>query len=249
MMKKVSIMTTFAIITLISGGCGTLSSLAEKAGIIPAKQGIEEKIDWGTPSTGHSELAKDEKGSDGEKAGSSRTPLSDRAGDSRRTIGADSPRIEAAEPEKLEHPGEISFPEHIFLTKTQKNLLATAKSKLGCKYSYAGSGPNSFDCSGFMLYVFAKEGIDLPHGSAAQYSKGRAIAKGEPLRTGDLVFWSGRKISATVGHVGMVVDYDSKTGEFTFIHAAMTGVEIQKSTAGYYALRYIGARRILADDQ
>lgn len=48
------------------------------------------------------------------------------------------------------------------------------------------------------------------------------------------------------GKEGMVLDYDKKTGTFTFIHASCSeGIEIQRSSADYYARRYIGARRIL----
>ena len=131
------------------------------------------------------------------------------------------------------------------LTETQKGLMETAMEKIGCRYSRAGQGPERFDCSGLMLYVFGKYGITLPHGSAAQYHKGKALENDEPLRPCDLVFFSGSRISSSVGHVGMVLDYDLEKHEFTFIHAAMTGVEIQKSTADYYVRRYIGARRIL----
>lgn len=144
---------------------------------------------------------------------------------------------------------DVLLPERNTISPIQERLLKIAKSKLGNKYKYASQGPETFDCSGLMSYVFKQEGINLPHGSAAQYSCGRSLKKDEPLKAGDLVFFSGRRISSNdVGHVGMVVDYDRNTREFTFIHAAMTGVEIQKSTAEYYALRYIGARRILADD-
>lgn len=66
------------------------------------------------------------------------------------------------------------------------------------------------------------------------------------VRPCDPVFFSGSRISSTVGHVGMVLDYDKKTGSFTFIHASCSeGIEIQRSSADYYARRYIGARRIL----
>lgn len=155
---------------------------------------------------------------------------------------------------------DIRFPETISgettrkngnpgLTGLQERLIRTAKSKLGCRYSYSGKGPDVFDCSGFTRYVFGQEGIELSPSSRVQYTEGKALRKKDELRPCDLVFFSGRRISGTVGHVGMVLDYDRKTGEFTFIHAAVsTGIEIQKSSAEYYAKRYIGARRVLPDD-
>lgn len=148
----------------------------------------------------------------------------------------------------VQAPAVIEEEEQTALTPLQKRLIKTAKGKTGTRYQYAAKGPNAFDCSGFTMYVFGKEGIRLVPGSISQYSMGRGLKKGEPLHPCDLVFFSGRKVSGTVGHVGMVLDYDAETGEFTFIHASCSnGVEIQRSSAEYYAKRYIGARRILDD--
>lgn len=128
----------------------------------------------------------------------------------------------------------------------QREIIKIAKSKLGCRYSYAGKGPNTFDCSGFTGWVFKQVGVTLGASSRDQYLQGRALQKDEPLRPGDLVFWNGRSVGNTVGHVGIVVDYDKSDGSFTFIHAAVsTGIELMRSTSDYYSRRYMGARRIL----
>ena len=132
--------------------------------------------------------------------------------------------------------------------KFTDRLLDIARTKISCRYVYASKGPNTFDCSGFTSYVFGRVGMSLSSSSSQQALQGRRLGKDEPLRPGDLVFFSGRKISKTVGHVGIVVEQNSQTGEFTFIHAAITaGVEIQKSTQQYYAPRYLFARRVLPD--
>lgn len=152
--------------------------------------------------------------------------------------------VPAVKPPQTTSP-ETSDP---VVDEIQSELIRIAKSKLGCKYSYAGKGPSTFDCSGFTGYVFRQIGINLAASSREQYSQGRALKKDEPLVPGDLVFFNGRSIGSTVGHVGIVVDYNKKTGVFTFIHAAVsTGVELQKSNSEYYAQRYLGARRILTD--
>ena len=156
------------------------------------------------------------------------------------------PGIINAPAPKMDNPS-VMVPTKEAQTKLEK-ILKVAKSKLGSRYSYSGKGPSSFDCSGFTGYVFRQVGISLGASSRDQFKDGRALAKGEDLRPGDLVFWNGRKIGNTVGHVGIVLDYKKSTGEFTFIHAAVsTGVEIQKSTAEYYARRYMGARRVLPE--
>lgn len=130
----------------------------------------------------------------------------------------------------------------------RQEVIGIAQTKIGCPYKYASKGPDSFDCSGFTGWVFRQVDITLSASSASQYSDGRAIPSGEALKPGDLVFFGGRKDMRNVGHVGIVVDYDRATSTLTFTHAATsTGIEIQKSTAAYYAARYIGARRIIED--
>ena len=39
---------------------------------------------------------------------------------------------------------------------------------------WAGASPSGFDCSGFVMYVFAQVGVSLPHNSGAQYGYGVA---------------------------------------------------------------------------
>src|SRR6185436_7347684 len=38
---------------------------------------------------------------------------------------------------------------------------------LGTPYSWAGASPAGFDCSGFVMYVYGRLGIGLPHSSSA----------------------------------------------------------------------------------
>ena len=68
----------------------------------------------------------------------------------------------------------------------------------------------------------------------------------EDLQPGDLVFFRGRS-SKVVGHVGMVVEADSDSKNFRFIHASTSrGVVIDEfEKQSYYMNRYVGARRML----
>ena len=48
-----------------------------------------------------------------------------------------------------------------------------------------------------------------------------------------------------VNYLGIVVDVNND-GSFSFIHASTSeGVKVSKSTDGYYARRYVGARRVM----
>ena len=80
-----------------------------------------------------------------------------------------------------------------------QRAVAEAKRHQGAPYSYGAAGPNSFDCSGFTMYVFRKLGKSLPHSSREQASVTRRIAN-DQKRPGDLIFgYHG----STIGHVGI----------------------------------------------
>ena len=111
-------------------------------------------------------------------------------------------------------------------------LVSYAKKLIGTPYSYGGSSPRGFDCSGFVRYVYSHFGISLPHSSFADIVRGRSVSRSN-LLPGDLVFFDGD------GHVGIYV------GHGDFIHAPHTGTVVRiSSMSGWYASRYDGARRI-----
>ena len=122
-----------------------------------------------------------------------------------------------------------------------QSLLGRAMSLLGTPYRWGGSSPDSgFDCSGLVNYVFRTAlGIELPRVSRdmAQIANGRAIDRSS-LTAGDLVFFgrSGKRID----HVGIYV------GDGRFLHAPSTGkdVRVDSLTSGYWATRYLQARRV-----
>ena len=131
-------------------------------------------------------------------------------------------------------------------TNTMLNdLLTEAKKHIGKGYRSGSKGPNAFDCSGFAGYVYRQFGYTLGASSRDQYTQGETVEKNS-LRKGDLVFFTGRNSrSNIVGHVGIVVTADNEKGTFTFIHASTSqGVRIDSNT-GYYAHRYVGAKRII----
>ena len=115
-------------------------------------------------------------------------------------------------------------------------LVLKAKSKLGCKYVWGSTGPNTFDCSGLTSWVHKQMGISIPRTSLAQSRSGKAVNKSD-LQVGDLVFF--KTTSAPVGHVGMYV------GNGQFIHApnSRSVVKIDSLSSSYYSKRYVNARR------
>jgi peptidoglycan DL-endopeptidase CwlO len=111
-------------------------------------------------------------------------------------------------------------------------VVGIAMGYLGVPYVYGGASPSGFDCSGFIMYVFAQIGVSLPHNAAAQYGYGTPVDRSQ-LQPGDLVFFNG------LGHAGIYV------GGGSFIHAPHTGDVVKiSSMTGWYASTYVGARRL-----
>lgn len=99
------------------------------------------------------------------------------------------------------------------------DLCQYAKQFLGNPYVWGGTSlTNGADCSGFVLSVFAKYGISLPHYSGAQAKQGTAISASE-LKPGDLVFYAK---GGTINHVAIYI------GGGQVIHASSpkTGIKI-----------------------
>ena len=115
-------------------------------------------------------------------------------------------------------------------------LVDLVQSKLGCKYVWGATGPNTFDCSGLMLWAHKQMGISIPRTSLEQSRSGKAVSKSD-LQPGDLVFF--KTTSAPVGHVGMYI------GNGQFIHAPNKNkpVKVDSLSNSYYSSRYVNARR------
>ncbi|RUM71645.1 MAG: glycoside hydrolase [Sulfurovum sp.] len=94
----------------------------------------------------------------------------------------------------------------------QNSLIDLATSKIGSPYVYAKTGPDSFDCSGFVYYLFSQHNITIPRTSLAQSKIGKKLTR-EALQKGDILFFdtSGK---GHINHSGVYI------GEDRFIHAS-----------------------------
>lgn len=118
-------------------------------------------------------------------------------------------------------------------------VVAYAKKFVGYPYVYGKNGPNSFDCSGFVQYVYKHFGYSLSRSSKTQANDGRAVSKSD-LQPGDVLIFNNTSNTA-IGHVGIYI------GNNQFVHASnsRTGVIISSLSTSAYQKRYVGARRIL----
>ena len=116
-----------------------------------------------------------------------------------------------------------------FLSSRPGIVINTAMKYLGVPYVWAASGPRGFDCSGLVMYCYAKVGIRLPHSSAMQYHYGTHVSRNQ-LKPGDLVFFYN-----PIHHVGIYI------GNGNMINA--TGTHVQIGTV--WKSSYYGATRLL----
>ncbi len=103
------------------------------------------------------------------------------------------------------------------------DMVNYAKQFLGNPYVWGGvSLTNGADCSGFVLSIYKKYGVSLPHSSAAQSRMGTGISLSE-AKPGDLIFYAK---NGTVNHVAMYI------GNGQVIHASneRTGIRISNAT-------------------
>lgn len=118
------------------------------------------------------------------------------------------------------------------------SLISTAKSYIGVPYQFGGTSPKAFDCSGYLQYVFAKEGINIPRTADEQYKLGLRTKSSKELVPGDLVFFETYEKGAS--HCGLYL------GQGEFIHTSSSkGVRVDKLSDEYWSPRYLGGKHIV----
>jgi peptidoglycan DL-endopeptidase CwlO len=142
------------------------------------------------------------------------------------------PAAAQAAPDRSEDGAKPAKPVDMLPTTGEK-AVAVALRYLGTPYSWAGASPAGFDCSGFVMYVYGKLGIGLPHSSWMLWNVGRQVDRGH-LQAGDIVFFNGES------HVGIYM------GQGRFVHSPHTGdvVRISSFSEGWYGSTFDGGRRV-----
>jgi len=114
------------------------------------------------------------------------------------------------------------------------NLLAVARSKLGCPYSYGSKGPNAFDCSGFVNYCLNQVGVNQSYITSYGWrniGKYTRISNYADLRAGDIIVVN--------GHVGII-----STGGYLIDASSSNGRVIERPLGSWWANHFIVGWRI-----
>lgn len=112
-----------------------------------------------------------------------------------------------------------------------QNAVEVAINQLGDPYVYGYAGPDRFDCSGLMMFSFARAGLSLPRTTDAQYAAVRHIPKSK-MRRGDLMYFhSGGNIYHTAIFLGR------RDGRVWLLHASRSGTPVKRDplwTSSWY---------------
>ncbi|HJT65978.1 MAG TPA: C40 family peptidase [Pyrinomonadaceae bacterium] len=117
--------------------------------------------------------------------------------------------------------------------KYEPLLLTAIEERLGTPYRWGATGPDRFDCSGFVWSIFQEAGINFERASARTlFARFAAPPEGEQFQFGTLVFFSG------LAHVGVVADANG------FYHASRHHGVIYSKFDDYWTQRIDGFRRV-----
>ena len=130
---------------------------------------------------------------------------------------------ESSDEEDTDTAEEPSYEEStVSDSSTGASIAATASNYVGCSYVWGATGPDSFDCSGLVSYVFSSYGISVPRTAADQYYGGTQIDVSTAVSTpGALIFYHG------LGHVAISL------GDGSVVHASNSDTGVIISDAYY----------------
>ncbi|HKG78717.1 MAG TPA: C40 family peptidase [Pyrinomonadaceae bacterium] len=117
--------------------------------------------------------------------------------------------------------------------KFEPLLLSAIDQRLGSRYRWGATGPNRFDCSGFVWSIYQATGINFERASARNlFARFQAPPVEEQFKFGTLVFFSG------LTHVGVVAD------EHGFYHASRRQGVVYQEFNEYWLKHIDGFRRV-----
>jgi hypothetical protein len=123
-------------------------------------------------------------------------------------------------------------------------LVRTAHRYEGVRYSYGGATPTrGFDCSGFVQYVFARHGLDLPRTARQMSQLGDPLPLNlDELEEGDLLFFADN--GTRIDHVAIYL------GDGRIIHSTASGGGVRAETLSsprgeWFERRWVASRRVL----
>ncbi|MDQ1695577.1 MAG: peptidoglycan DL-endopeptidase RipA [Frankiaceae bacterium] len=108
---------------------------------------------------------------------------------------------------------------------TEQQAVTYAESQIGKPYEWGAVGPDSYDCSGLVMWAYGNAGVTLDHWTGYQWREGARVST-SALRPGDLVFFATDTSNPdTIHHVGIYI------GNGQMVEAPYTGANVRISSA------------------
>ena len=128
-------------------------------------------------------------------------------------------------------------------SSSPSRVLRTADDYLGVPYKWGGTSPRTgFDCSGYVQYVYGREGVKLPRTSRQQAVAGaRRPTRWDAAVPGDLVMFA--EPGAAISHVAFYA------GNGRILHSSSSGGGVRYDDLGtrrgrWYRERLVAVRRV-----
>ena len=134
------------------------------------------------------------------------------------------PAVMAAPPPGGIPPGDLAPPEGAIAPGAAGGegivAMQAALTRVGSPYSWGGSGPNAFDCSGLVMWAFQQAGISLPHSSQALARGGQPVDMSQ-MQPGDVVTYY-----SDASHAAIYI------GDGMMVHASTYGTPVRVAPVG-----------------
>lgn len=118
-----------------------------------------------------------------------------------------------------------NVPGALGVTGARGTIIQKAMAQIGTPYSWGGSAPGAFDCSGLVQWAYGQAGINLPRISYMQANAGKRVAI-NALQPGDLVAWDENSRNVGADHIAIYL------GNNQILEAPHTGANVRVRTLG-----------------
>ena len=127
------------------------------------------------------------------------------------------------------------FGDYGSLSGGNSGIVELAKTKLGCSYVLGAHGPDVFDCSGFVEWVYRQSGISVPWSTDAYkpYQDTDSEIDWSEAEPGDILIVFGDERGTTYGHAAIYLGNDE------YIHAPQTGDVVKISSGAKKSFKHV----------
>ena len=131
------------------------------------------------------------------------------------------------------------IPPESYDDETVQTLMREANRYLGMPYTFGGTAPTSFDCSGFVCWVFSNSGVhNLPRTTAQGIYDQCTPVSAADAKAGDLIFFTKTyNAGRTVTHVGIYC------GNGTMVHCG-DPIQYTSINTSYWQSHFYGFGRL-----